>query len=180
MRGSAARSRLAKEIFSFLTKPDDCAKRALLERRPFVRKLARKKSLLNARRQRSAYAPSSSPCDYGQSLRASRRNTSLRSGSCSSAEHEPRKSRAVPAHGGVKRGMPVASPGVARRAERGPWTRSCTYFDLYGNSKLLRAVTPSVSCADSFPKGDASLLRARRRWPEGPEEVHGRTGKDNT
>ncbi|RHM56790.1 hypothetical protein DWZ54_02805 [Mitsuokella sp. AF33-22] len=26
---------------------------------------------------------------------------------------------------GAKRGMPVASPGVARRAERGPWTRMC-------------------------------------------------------
>ena len=55
---NAARSRLAKGIFSFLTKPDERAKRALLERRSFARKLARKKSLLNARRQRSAYAPS--------------------------------------------------------------------------------------------------------------------------
>ena len=63
--------------------------------------------------------------------------------------------RCSPACGGAKRGMPVASPGVARRAERGPWTRTCAYFDLHGNDKLLRAVTPSVSCADSFPQGDA-------------------------
>ncbi len=59
---NAARSRLAKGIFSFGMKPDERAKRALLERRPFARKLARKKSLLNARRQRSAYAPSSPTC----------------------------------------------------------------------------------------------------------------------
>ncbi len=79
----------------------------------------------------------------------------------------PHKRRS-PACGGAKRGMPVASPGVARRAERGPWTRTCAYFDLHGNDKLLRAVTPSVSCADSFPQGDAictspSLPRARGR-----------------
>ena len=59
--------------------------------------------------------------------------------------------QAVPAHGGAKRGMPVASPGVARRAERGPWAKFRAYFNLHGNGKLLRAVAPSVSCADSFP-----------------------------
>ncbi|RHM53895.1 hypothetical protein DWZ54_10050 [Mitsuokella sp. AF33-22] len=36
-----------------------------------------------------------------------------------------RRSKAVPVPGGAKRGMPVASPGVARRAERGPWARIC-------------------------------------------------------
>ena len=59
--------------------------------------------------------------------------------------------RCSPACGGAKRGMPVASPGVARRAERGPWAKFRAYFDLHRNDKLLRAFTPSVSCADSFP-----------------------------
>ena len=97
-RGSnTARSRLAEGIFSFLMQPDECTKRALLERRTFVGKLERKKSLLNARRQRSAYAPSSPSCDYRQPPRASRRNTSLRSGSsCPLVEQERGKSRSLP------------------------------------------------------------------------------------
>ena len=109
---NAARSRLAKGIFSFGMKPDERAKRALLERRPFARKLARKKSLLNARRQRSAYAPSSPPCDYGQSLHASRRNTSLRSGSCPSAEQRAQQVACCPRSRGK---WPAGPKGVHGR-----------------------------------------------------------------
>ena len=60
-------------------------------------------------------------------------------------------SQALQPRRGAKRGMPVASPGVARRAERGPWAKFRAYFDLHRNDKLLLAFTPSVSCADSFP-----------------------------
>ena len=114
-RGSkAARSRLAKGIFSFLMQPDECTKRALLERRTFVRKLERKKSLLNARRQRSAYAPSSPPCDYGQSPRASRRNTPSARAHFPRQDNERSKSRSRPcARGREARdagGIPGCSP----------------------------------------------------------------------
>ncbi len=154
---NAARSRLAKGIFSFLTKPDERAKRALLERRSFARKLARKNPFLTPGANAPLMRPRSLRYYRGQSLRASRRNTSLRSvfhKLCIEAQPSPRTGKGD------------------RRAGRGPWTRFCTYFDLYGNSKLLRAATPSVSCADSFLKGDAKpsprTEKVARRGGRGP------------
>ena len=163
---NAARSRLAKGIFSFLTKPDERAKRALLERRSFARKLARKNPFLTPGANAPLMRPRPLRYYRGQSLRASRRNTSLRSvfhKLCIEAQPSPRTGKGdreavEEVHGrtgknktqlqvltsvvaprmGAKRGMPVASPEkVARRAERGPWARGRAYFDLHGNSKLL-------------------------------------------
>ena len=75
---------------------------------------------------------------------------------------------------------------VARRVERGPWARFRAYFDLHRNDKLLLAFTPSVSCADSFPPRGRHLHepqpspRTGKGDREAVEEVHGRTGKNNT
>lgn len=76
--------------------------------------------------------------------------------------------------------MPVASPGVARRAERGHG-RDLAHISIYMEIASFCEPLPLQSAAlTASPKGTPSLLRARRRWPEGPEEVHGQTGKNKT
>ena len=108
----------------------------------------------------------------GQSLRASRRNTSLRSGPCLSVEHERSKSHAFPAHGeGAPKGRKRSMSKVQRSAVQGPLpplARSPFPGDATGiprSAPLRGEVLQAGSLATS-----AAALRApagRRLWARG-------------
>ena len=90
------------------------------------------------------------------------------------------------------KGTPSARASSCPRV-RGKWPAGPKGVNGRGPAHILIYIEMTSCCERSplqsaaltaSPKGTPSarapsLLRARRRWPEGPEEVHGRTGKNN-